>query len=222
MGRNCSLKVQVLYTASFPLTGVSLWSLSIHCRHGGVFERANVWASVLRCVRMRVTVFFEAGCFHSFTGQVLYEVRISESDLDQNWVRYLFLMSTLKPNVLQITLKEQRIPPSAHLLTDVLYFCPSPSSCWSLFLSCTLPSPRSRSLYRLFLSSLWHAFYKSDSNGCRAATADGTAACFDGISVSRSDVASVRQNAGEADCAVCVSVLQVWCAWSLAPRWWSS
>lgn len=79
MGRNCSLKVQVLYTAPFSLTGVSLWSLSIHCRHGGVFECVSKRVSECAAMCVCVTVFL----FHSFNEQVWYEVRISDSELDQ-------------------------------------------------------------------------------------------------------------------------------------------
>lgn len=55
MGRNCSLKVQVLYTAPFSLTGVSLWSLSIHCPHGGVSSEC-VSERMSECAAMRLDV----------------------------------------------------------------------------------------------------------------------------------------------------------------------
>lgn len=204
----------------------SNWRLSVESLHSllsrrrfWVRERKSEWMCRNACGCARVTVFW-SWLFHSFTEQVRYEVRISDSELDQYWSDIVFVLA-FNLKVLQITLKERHITPSAHLLTDVLYFCPPPSSCWSLFLSCPLPSPRSLSLYRLFLSSLWHAFYKSDCNGFRAGTTDSTAACFDGISVPRSDV-WVSDRKPERLTVLYVSVLQVWCAWSLAPRWWSS
>lgn len=107
----------------------SNWRLSVESLHS-LSSRWRFWASerVSECAAMRVCdCLFELPVPLIRRAGTVWSQHFRQrarSDLSQ----MLFFSVNVKTwKCLRITLKERRIPPSAHLLTDVLYFCPSPS-----------------------------------------------------------------------------------------------
>lgn len=114
--------------------------------------------------------------------------------------------------------------------------------CFSVDLSSSLLStsllssphtPRSFfSLHCLFLSSLWHAFYKLDYNDCMrwqetTDSAESSLMIFWCLAATvwtcvRAHVWMCARRRERLLTVLCVSVLQVWCVWSLARQSWSS